>query len=87
MSRNTRSSENGEFGENVPKSSTKTNELAQRALWKAANLARAANLAKICQRFDEGNDLGRRAPSKAANLAKAATLAKMANLAKICQRV
>ena len=81
MSRNARSSENGEFGENLPKSLTKANELAQRAPWKAANLAKMAMLAKICQRFDKGNDLGRRAPSKAANLAK------MANLAKLCQRV
>ena len=56
MSRNARSSENGEFGKNLPKSLTKANELAQRAPWKAANLAKAvnlakmANLAKICQR-------------------------------------
>ena len=42
---------------------------------------------KFTKGFDEGNDLGRRAPSKAANLAKAANLGKMANLAKICQRV
>ena len=42
-----RSSENGE---NLPKSLTKANELAQRALWKAANLAKMANLAKICHR-------------------------------------
>ena len=47
---------NGEFDENLPKGLTKANELAQRALWKAANLAKAAklakvaNLAKICQR-------------------------------------
>ena len=46
-----------------------------------------AILAKICQRFDEGNDLGRRAPLKAANLAKTANLAKMANLVKLCHRV
>ena len=39
-----RSSENGE---NLPKSLTKANELAQRALWKAANLAKVANLAKM----------------------------------------
>ena len=56
MSRNARSRENGEVGENLPKGLTKANELAQRALWKAANLgkaanvAKAANLAKICQR-------------------------------------
>ena len=37
--------------------------------------------------FDKANDLGRRAPSKAANLVKAANLAKMANLAKIRQTV
>ena len=48
--------ENGKFVENLPKGSTKANELAQRALWKAANLAKEvnlakmANLAKICQR-------------------------------------
>ena len=41
--------ENGKFGENLPKGLTKANELAQRALWKAANLA--TNLAKICQRI------------------------------------
>ena len=43
----------GENGENLPKSLTKANELAQRALWKAANLAKVAkmaNLAKICHR-------------------------------------
>ena len=56
MSRNARSSENGKFGKNLSKSLTKANELAQRARWKAANLAKAvnlakmANLAKICQR-------------------------------------
>ena len=56
MSRNARSSENGEFGKNLPKSLTKANELAQGAPLKAANLAKAtnfakmANLAKICQR-------------------------------------
>ena len=53
----------------------------------SCNLVKMANVAKICQRFDEGNDLGRRAPLKAANLAKTANLAKMANLAKLCQRV
>ena len=59
MSRNACRSENGEFGENLSKSLTKANELAQRAPWKAANLTKAANLvkmanlAKICQRFDD----------------------------------
>ena len=44
------------FGETLSKGLTKANELAQRAPWKAANLAKAANLtkmanlAKICQR-------------------------------------
>ena len=39
------SGENGEFGKNLPKGLTKAIELAQRAPWKAANLA------KICQRL------------------------------------
>ena len=42
-----RSSENSE---NLPKSLTEANELAQRAPWKAANLAKAVDLAKICHR-------------------------------------
>ena len=41
MSRNARSCENGEFGEHLPKSLTKANELARRALSKAANVAKA----------------------------------------------
>ena len=36
--------ENGKFGENLPKDLTKANELAEKGLGKAANLA------KICQR-------------------------------------
>ena len=42
--------ESCEFGENLPKDLMRANELAQRALWKAANLAKMATLAKICQR-------------------------------------
>ena len=45
--------ENGEFGENLPKGLTKAIELAQRAPWKVANLAKTANLAKLCQRVDK----------------------------------
>ena len=42
--------ESGEFAETLSKGLTKANELAQRAPWKAANLAKMANLAKLCQR-------------------------------------
>ena len=44
------------FGKTLSKGLTKANELAQRAPWKVANLAKAVNLAKmvnlakICQR-------------------------------------
>ena len=38
--------ESSEFGENLPKGSTKANEVAQRAPWKVAN---PANLTKFCQ--------------------------------------
>ena len=41
---------NSEFGETLPKGLMKANELAQRAPWKATNLAKAANLAKLRQR-------------------------------------
>ena len=50
FSKSTEFGENGEFDETLPKGLTKANELAQRAPWKAANLAKAASLAKICQR-------------------------------------
>ena len=53
MSRNARSCENGEFGENLPKSLTKANELARRVSSKAANVCRFRQIRHI-RRFRQG---------------------------------
>ena len=56
----------------------------KRRIWRKQRIWRKWQIwRKFAKGFDEGNDLGRRAPSKAANLAIAANLAKMANLANL----
>ena len=74
MTRNARSNESGEFGENLSKGLIKANELARRAPSKATNVAKAANLAKMAslaknlpKGLRKAKELARRAPSKAAN--------------------
>ena len=58
----------------------------KRQIWRRRQIWRKRRIwRKFAKGFDEGNDLGRTALSKAANLAKAANLVKMANLAKFAK--
>ena len=58
----------------------------KRQIWRRWQIWRKRRIwRKFAKGFDEGNDLGRTAPSKVANLVKAANLVKMANVAKFAK--